>query len=193
MSTRSTISIQRDDGTIDSIYCHHDGYPEGNGKILLKHYDTEEKVKDLISLGDISFLGPTTTEGDTRSYHQWKGDPIRILNSQSPKQIDKQEYNYLWKDDMWWMSETDDEWVPLDQIIMETKEEKFYPAINEETVNEIYDPDWVFIKAEDSLPTYTKKNFQDVIRDIQRRLTIENFTEVEIEDYLKRVIEDIVQ
>ena len=38
MSTNSTINIQNEDGTVDSIYCHWDGYLEFNGKLLQQHY-----------------------------------------------------------------------------------------------------------------------------------------------------------
>jgi hypothetical protein len=57
MATRSTISIKEGD-KFKTIYCHWDGYPSNNGKILLEHYQDEEKVKKLISLGDISSLAP---------------------------------------------------------------------------------------------------------------------------------------
>ena len=57
MSTRSNIGILNQDGTVDYIYCHFDGYLEHNGKILHEHYNTEDKVKQLIGLGDISSLG----------------------------------------------------------------------------------------------------------------------------------------
>ena len=56
MGTRSRIAI-RNDQTFDSIYCHWDGYPSHVGRILRDHYDTEEKVRALIALGDISSLG----------------------------------------------------------------------------------------------------------------------------------------
>ena len=56
MSTRSRIGMVMDDGKVISIYCHYDGYPLNNGRILLKHYTDPEKVKALISLGDISLL-----------------------------------------------------------------------------------------------------------------------------------------
>ena len=36
MSTRSNIAIKRKNGTVESIYCHWDGYLSYNGKILLK-------------------------------------------------------------------------------------------------------------------------------------------------------------
>lgn len=56
MSTRSMIAY--DDGnSVRMIYCHYDGYPEHNGKILAKHYTDPEKVKQLIDLGALSILG----------------------------------------------------------------------------------------------------------------------------------------
>jgi hypothetical protein len=57
MSTRSNISIKRKDGTYDKIYCHSDGYLEYNGRILDMFYKDEEKINNLINLGDISLLG----------------------------------------------------------------------------------------------------------------------------------------
>jgi len=90
MSTRCSISIQNEDLSIDSIYCHQDGGLKFAGKFLLKHYDTTEKVKELISLGDISSLGTTTVappDYDSRildlytvSYHRWRNDRIDITH-----------------------------------------------------------------------------------------------------------------
>ena len=57
MSTRSAIGIQRKDGTIEAIYCHWDGYPSGNGEILLNHYKDVKKINKLLKLGDLSQLG----------------------------------------------------------------------------------------------------------------------------------------
>jgi hypothetical protein len=56
MATRSNIAIKNSDGTVEAIYCHWDGYPENNGVILLEHYTDEAKIRELISLGDLSSL-----------------------------------------------------------------------------------------------------------------------------------------
>jgi len=56
MATRSRIGIVNEDGTVSSIYCHWDGYPSGNGVILLESYTDRDKVKELIELGAISSL-----------------------------------------------------------------------------------------------------------------------------------------
>jgi hypothetical protein len=55
MSTRSRIAIATTRG-YQSIYCHSDGYPEYNGRILLEHYTDPDKVRALIALGDLSIL-----------------------------------------------------------------------------------------------------------------------------------------
>lgn len=61
MSTRSAIITKTDTGYA-GIYCHFDGYLDGVGKTLLEHYKTQEKVNQLIALGDISTLGPEIGE-----------------------------------------------------------------------------------------------------------------------------------
>ena len=57
MATRSMIAYETGSDTVRAIYCHHDGYPSHNGRILLNHYDDIEKVEQLIALGDLSLLG----------------------------------------------------------------------------------------------------------------------------------------
>ena len=54
MGTRSRIGIQLQDNSILSVYCHYDGYPEFNGRVLENHYDTVEKVRNLIDGGNMS-------------------------------------------------------------------------------------------------------------------------------------------
>ena len=54
MATRSRIGLQLSDDSIVSVYCHYDGYPEFNGRVLRTHYDTIEKVRELIDGGDMS-------------------------------------------------------------------------------------------------------------------------------------------
>lgn len=57
MSTRSNIGILNSDGTVDAVFCHWDGYPNGVGVTLRDYYTTEEKVRKLISMGAIDSLG----------------------------------------------------------------------------------------------------------------------------------------
>lgn len=61
MATRSMIAFENGD-EIWAIYCHNDGYPEHNGKILCEYYNTIEDVSDLLALGDLSLLGKNLGE-----------------------------------------------------------------------------------------------------------------------------------
>lgn len=54
MGTRSRIGKQLSDGSILSVYCHYDGYPEFNGRVLRDYFSTNEKVSDLIDGGNMS-------------------------------------------------------------------------------------------------------------------------------------------
>jgi len=66
MATRSTISVvntRTKDGQGRTIYCHWDGYPSNNGRILLEHYKDAKKVNALIDLGDISSLAENVSPG----------------------------------------------------------------------------------------------------------------------------------
>jgi hypothetical protein len=72
MATRSHIGVRNTDGTVDYIYCHWDGYPEHNGKILIDQYADMDKVNALMKLGDLSILGYEIGEKqdfDDRSTH----------------------------------------------------------------------------------------------------------------------------
>ena len=54
MATRSRIGLELSDGSVLSAYHHWDGYPEWLGRILKTHYNTKEKVAELIDGGDMS-------------------------------------------------------------------------------------------------------------------------------------------
>ena len=55
MSTNSFIGMI-EHNVLRGIYCHWDGYPSNNGVILNEHYQDDSKIRELIALGDISYL-----------------------------------------------------------------------------------------------------------------------------------------
>ena len=75
MGTRSRIAIRNADNTYSSVYCHWDGYPSHNGAILLKYYDTEEKVRKLLEGGDFSSLDPDQSQVE---YYKEEGTEAEI-------------------------------------------------------------------------------------------------------------------
>ena len=72
MGTHSMIGRYNEDGTVTAVYCHWDGYVDHNGKILDEHYTTDEKVQNLIGLGDLSGLGAELGEKHPFSLHSLK-------------------------------------------------------------------------------------------------------------------------
>ena len=108
MSTRSTISIQNEDGTVLTVYCHFDGYPEHNGRILLDHYNDEKLARELISFGDMSYLRErcipngkhsysSPEEGVTVYYGRDRGekDTAPVLSASWADAPTSQPYNYI--------------------------------------------------------------------------------------------------
>jgi molybdopterin-biosynthesis enzyme MoeA-like protein len=68
---------------------------------------------------------------------------------------------------------------------------EFYPPITDE-VNEVYNPEWIFLNIDEQVPTYLKKEFRKMVKLIMLELSEEGFSESEIEDYLKKLVEHAV-
>ncbi len=120
MSTKSFIGIELPSGRVRAIYCHYDGYPEHHAPILLNHYNTAKKVRELLKLGSLSSLGTeigvkhdmgsVAPKHKTwcRAYHR---DRLDAWDSTHPtvfpsfKHLDLGAYNYLFKDHRWWLVE----------------------------------------------------------------------------------------
>ena len=118
MSTNSIIAIQKKDGSVEGIYCHWEGYPEGVGRTLLDHYDAE-KARRLLDLGRLSSLGreieaPEGAEhsfenpfsGVTVAYHRDRGErrvPNFIAASTAAflREVPCIQYVYILKDGAW--------------------------------------------------------------------------------------------
>ena len=64
MATRARIGYVLKDDSIVSVYHHWDGYPEWLGNILKKHYNEDEKVRELIDGGNMSSCY-TNTDDET--------------------------------------------------------------------------------------------------------------------------------
>lgn len=71
MSTRSFIGM-KDGDTYKGIYCHFDGYVQnGVGQMLLEHYQDINKVRQLMNLGDLSYLG-TEPKSDPKFWKEYQ-------------------------------------------------------------------------------------------------------------------------
>jgi hypothetical protein len=107
MATRSRIGIQLKDNSVLSVYHHWDGYPEWLGRILTTHYNTRDKVADLIDGGDMSVCWTDKVWGENRKdgqkygpeYYSARGEDCPPRLDDLFEYLDKknnEEYAYIW-------------------------------------------------------------------------------------------------
>jgi hypothetical protein len=115
MATRSHIGKQLEDGSIKYIYCHWNGYPDHNGRILKEHYTDEAKIDALLELGSLSILGEEIGEQqdfDNRNTHNSKWclaygrdrgeNDIEVKTTESISDMIWQSYHYVWINGEWY-------------------------------------------------------------------------------------------
>lgn len=141
MSTRSRIGYVMKTGAIASVYCYNDGYIEGVGHTLLKHYTDPKKIRALIKLGDLSSLHEALAPpagvkhsfgyakrapGVTVAYKRDRGDTdVGLIQSATVEEFlafdSGQEYSYLW-DGKWWVWGMDKPTEKLELAVAAVKE-----------------------------------------------------------------------
>ena len=135
MGTRSNIGIVNLDDSIDAIYCHWDGFPSYNGKILLNHYTTADIVNQLMLLGDLSSLNEKLYPDDSKPHtfqNQQEDVCVAYGRERNESDVDCKifkdigdferfagnsdaEYQYLFEDGKWTYRNVnkDDKWKEL--------------------------------------------------------------------------------
>jgi hypothetical protein len=143
VGTNSVIFYEKSSNEFHGISCHFDGYLSGVGATLYKHYQNQEKIEKLISLGDISSLDKECETapryemmgydnnaeqrhlGYTFAYHRdWgrKLDPTIIVNGLD--ELTKNFHAYVWRKDKWFTYNYEEKkWHTLkDELIALAKE-----------------------------------------------------------------------
>ena len=111
MATRSRIGLELSDGSILSAYHHWDGYPEWLGRILKTHYNTKDKVAELIDGGDMSSCW-TEDRWDSETKAQEYGPQYYSQRGEDcPPRLDADLSEYLSNGEEYWYLFTNDEWV----------------------------------------------------------------------------------
>ena len=119
MATRSRIGIQLSDDSVLSVYHHWDGYPTWLGRILKTHYNTKEKVAELIDGGDMScawtkdrwtgkqvakyVIENVEVEEYGPQYYSARGEncPPRLDNDVCEYLKEGEEYSYIFRSGKW--------------------------------------------------------------------------------------------
>ena len=104
MATRSRIAVELSDGTVKSVYCHWDGYPDGVGKDLLNRgfYSTNQ-VEDFIDEGNRSTVDESYYEqyGESRGEELEEPDVHESVDDYFDSDIE--EYGYLYTQEGEWL------------------------------------------------------------------------------------------
>jgi len=110
MATRSRIGLELADGSVLSAYHHWDGYPEWLGRILRTHYNSKDKVAELIDGGDMSsawtnagFNNETRKQGAL--YYSERGEdcPPRLDKNIDEYLQNNEEYGYIFTESEGWL------------------------------------------------------------------------------------------
>ena len=88
MSTHANIALLKPNGDIRSIYCHYDGYPQYVGQILQEHYNNQERVEQLIALGNIEALGEKLEPSELElKYQHWYSQEYLSLDKEERERL----------------------------------------------------------------------------------------------------------
>lgn len=104
MSTRSLISVEQKDGSVKTVYCHFDGYPSHNGRMLEDNYKTLNKANELVSLGNISSLSESVNQTDFYGRDRNENDQGPETSSSIKQALKKDystEYHYVFSKGKW--------------------------------------------------------------------------------------------
>ena len=104
MATRSRIAVELQDGTVKSVYCHWDGYPDGVGQDLLnKSFSSTREVEDFIDEGSRS----TVDESYYVKYGESRGEELEEPEVHASVDEyfngDIEEYGYLYTEQGDWV------------------------------------------------------------------------------------------
>jgi hypothetical protein len=62
MSTHALIAKKDHDGTVRSVYCHYDGFPQHTGQILRDCYNDPAVIDIVMNFGNLKFITPHVSD-----------------------------------------------------------------------------------------------------------------------------------
>ena len=127
--TRALVGYLSGD-TLTTTYNHYDGYPSNLGVGLEKHYNDDDKAKDVAMKGYITYLNPET--GEIEATHNDAPGKIKLPEDAEQRareiaeEIDKfgADYGYIWVDEanMWTVVKNTGIRSMIDQIVNKISE-----------------------------------------------------------------------
>lgn len=107
MSTHSSITAKCKDGKFRSIYCQFDGYLEHVGKVLFEHFQDQQKIEDMMSLGDMSSIEASIECSVFYKRDRGENDVDCCVCDSKDECFEQndQAYNYFWDGEKWFVDE----------------------------------------------------------------------------------------
>ena len=108
MATRALIGFLDDDKQLVGTYNHYDGYPEGLGKTLVKHFNDRDAAERLASTGYISSIDQ---DGNIDSKFKDQEPLYKVIDAEDAYEAGLMvgdavdyfggDYGYVWVGDKW--------------------------------------------------------------------------------------------
>lgn len=157
MSTNSRISLKTKENTYLSIYCHFDGYISGVGQMLVKHWSTLDKVKELFE----GKYGAIRTITENLEDLNWYYEKVNVSIGWEFNDVD---FNYMFDGECWWVQNDEIEMCKLTHEMIEMEYNRVVSRkMIEHEYNFIHGIDDVQVPAAKQLCIY--KISQDINRD----------------------------
>lgn len=116
MGTTAYIIYEKALNHFEYIYVHNDGNIDHTGKMLRQHYATPERVQELMDLGDLSIIEPSTDcppghtfenkmPGHCVAYGRDRGDPnceAEAVSQISEFRCNSIDYMYIYNEQQGW-------------------------------------------------------------------------------------------
>ena len=115
MATRSRIGLQLSDSSVLSVYHHWDGGPEWLGRILKTHYNTKDKVAELIDGGDMSSCWTDERWNSEIKAQEYGPQYYSQRGDDCPPRLDANKYDYLAEGEEYAYLFVNDEWICYDR------------------------------------------------------------------------------
>lgn len=110
MATNCYVGKLNEDNTVDCIFVKFNGDYENNGADLLKDFNNQDSINELIASGNGNTL-----------YDKHKGQPYKVSFEEYDRIFEGTfiEYLYLWKDNQWFAKDCYHKkgFTPLDKVL----------------------------------------------------------------------------
>jgi len=115
MATRGRIGIMLPDESVLSCYHHWDSYPQGLGSTLKQHYNTRDKVAELIDGGDMSSCWTVGEDDNIVDVDKYGPNYYSSRGEECPPRLDPNKYDYLMNGEEYaYLFTLNDEWICYD-------------------------------------------------------------------------------